>query len=98
MVFRGFSGKKLSGLWRLHPGVQLAYSFLLLVIGVSSAIGFMSNPRGTPDVNTAEIKQVDSLSSQLTEMKQLMLLSLLENPSASERMRAVSYTGIRSAA
>ncbi len=80
--------EKLSGLWRLHPGVQLAYSFLLLVIGL--AIGFISNRGG--QTNTAEIKHVDSLSSQLTEMKQLMLLSLLENPSASERMRAVSYT------
>ncbi|MDR3716044.1 MAG: HEAT repeat domain-containing protein [Puia sp.] len=37
-------------------------------------------------------KQIDSLSSQVSEMKQMMMLSLLENPSASQRIRAVGYT------
>jgi anti-sigma factor RsiW len=35
--------------------------------------------------------QVQALSEQLREMRQMMMLSLLQNPSASQRMRAASY-------
>jgi len=35
---------------------------------------------------------VDSLSAQVHDMRQMIMLSLLENPSASERIRGVSYT------
>jgi HEAT repeat protein len=37
-------------------------------------------------------KQIDSLSSQVSEIKQVMMLSLLQDPSASQRIKAVSYT------
>ena len=40
---------------------------------------------------TATAVQVQALSEQLREMRQMMMLSLLQNPSASERMRAASY-------
>jgi hypothetical protein len=39
----------------------------------------------------ATASQVQALSGQLREMRQMMMLSLLQNPSASERMRAASY-------
>jgi hypothetical protein len=39
----------------------------------------------------ATASQVQALSEQLREMRQMMMLSLLQNPSASERMRAASY-------
>jgi HEAT repeat protein len=35
--------------------------------------------------------QVQALSEQLHEMRQMMMLSLLQNPSASQRMKAASY-------
>jgi len=41
--------------------------------------------------NAATASQVQALSEQLREMRQMMMLSLLQNPSASERMRAASY-------
>jgi hypothetical protein len=41
----------------------------------------------------ATASQVQALSEQLREMRQMMMLSLLQNPSASERMRAASYAG-----
>jgi hypothetical protein len=40
---------------------------------------------------TATAVQVQALSGQLREMRQMMMLSLLQNPSASQRMRAASY-------
>ncbi|HET6256425.1 MAG TPA: HEAT repeat domain-containing protein [Puia sp.] len=41
---------------------------------------------------SAESKQLEALTAQVHEMRELMMLSLLQNPSASERIRAVSYT------
>ena len=40
---------------------------------------------------TATAGQVQALSEQLHEMRQMMMLSLLQNPSASQRMKAASY-------
>ncbi len=37
-------------------------------------------------------QQLQVLSSQIHEMREMILLALLENPSASERIRGVSYT------
>jgi len=40
----------------------------------------------------SEKQQLQALSAQIHEMREMVLLSLLENPSASERIRGVSYT------
>jgi len=40
----------------------------------------------------SESKQLAALTTQVHEMRELMMLSLLQNPAASERLRAVSYT------
>jgi hypothetical protein len=81
-------GNVLGQLWRLQPRLQLAYACILLLLGFS--IGYMLS-RPTQREMSYD-KQVSSLSSQVTEMKQMMMLSLLENPSASERIKAVGYT------
>lgn len=67
---------------------RLAYSLLLLGIGIGT--GYWLQQRQSPDV--AYRQQIDTLSAQVQEMRQMMMLSLLENPSATERLRAVSYT------
>lgn len=41
---------------------------------------------------TAESRQLEALTAQVHEMRELMMLSLLQNPAASERIKAVSYT------
>src|ERR1700689_2473553 len=79
---------RLKGLWNQHPMWQFAYSIIILIVGLG--IGYSSNHYRQTAV--ADNKQIDSLSSQVSEMKQMIMLSLLENPSASERIRAVSYT------
>ncbi|HEV2354741.1 MAG TPA: HEAT repeat domain-containing protein [Puia sp.] len=40
----------------------------------------------------SERKQLEALTAQVHEMRELMMLSLLQNPAASERIKAVSYT------
>jgi hypothetical protein len=79
---------KIKGLWNHHPMWQLAYSMVLLIIGLG--IGYSSGHYRQGEF--AGTRKIDSLSSQVSDMKQMIMLSLLENPSASERIRAVSYT------
>lgn len=57
----------------------LAFNIFILLSGI--ILGYLFHqPR------------LDYLSSQVSEMKQLMMLSLLQDPSASQRIRAVTYT------
>lgn len=44
------------------------------------------------DKPVSQTKQLAELTAQVHEMRELMMLSLLQNPAASERIRAVSYT------
>ncbi len=73
--------------WSVQPGFRLVYSVLLVIAGL--ALGYLLNHQTTGVNNKQEIAE---LSSQVSEMKEMMMLSLLENPSASERIRGVSYT------
>ena len=74
---RAFSGK-------LVP--KPAFSFVLLLIGL--AAGYLLNESG----KTAQDKQISTLGSQISEMKQILMLSLLQDQSASRRIQAISYT------
>ncbi|CCH51923.1 anti-ECFsigma factor, ChrR [Fibrisoma limi BUZ 3] len=74
--------------WTPTLVTRLAYSLLLVSIGVAS--GYWLQQKQSPDV--AYRQQIDTLSSQVQEMRQMMMLSMLENPSATERLRAVSIT------
>jgi len=84
--------------WRLAAGqlrdwwqngfrVQWAYTLSLLLIGLIAGY-FIADLRG----GSGTREQVKDLSAQVQSMKQAMTISLLENPSASERIRAVNYT------
>jgi hypothetical protein len=74
--------------WSLQAQPRLAFSILLIAIGLAG--GYLLHQPGQTAISYN--KQIDSLSSQVSQMKQVMMLSLLEDPSASQRIRAVSYT------
>ena len=63
---------------------KFGYGLGMLVVGVLATTVFFK----TKDTGTSEVEQ---LSSQVKEMREMLALSLLEHPSASERLRAVSY-------
>lgn len=63
---------------------KFGYGLAMLLIGVVATTFFFK----TNDNSGNEVKQ---LSSQVKEMREMLALSLLEHPSASERLRAVSY-------
>lgn len=66
--------------------VRVAYSLALVLIGLTG--GYWLNARNKP----AYEQQISQLDAQVKEMRQTVLLSLLENQSATERLRAVEYT------
>jgi hypothetical protein len=72
---------------RMQPG--LSFSVLMLTIGL--IIGYILH-RPPQQQTLAYSRQIDSLTSQVSEMRQVMMLSMLQDPSASQRIKAVSYT------
>jgi HEAT repeat protein len=74
--------------WTPQLAGRVAFSLLLLSLGLVA--GYWLPNRQTSDV--AYQQRIDTLSTQVQEMREMMMLSLLENPSATERLRAVSYT------
>lgn len=78
---------KLIGSWDLsfaNWGVRVAYSLILLGLGVAG--GYFFSPSKNYD------KQMSQLSSEVQSMKEMMMLTLLEQKSPSERLKAVSLT------
>jgi anti-sigma-K factor RskA len=67
-------------------GPRLAFASAALVIGI--AIGFFVQKPSQP----ADSKQIAVLSQEVTDLKEMMMLSLLEKESASDRLKAVSLT------
>jgi hypothetical protein len=65
---------------------KLALASVMLVIGVG--VGYLLRPAA---VTTSSTEMVE-LGKQMSEMKEMMMLTLLEKESASERLKAVSLT------
>ena len=64
---------------------RLAYSIVLLGLGV--ALGIWHNQRPNPDS-----EKLAALTGEMQQMKKLMMLTMLEKPSATERLKAVNLT------
>jgi hypothetical protein len=85
----------LGGIWQwlqqlLMPqqAVRVVYGLCLLVLGGLAGY-WLSNQKSAA---TTDQQQLATLTTQVEQMRQVMLLSLIKNPSATERLRAVSYT------
>lgn len=71
--------------WALQPRLPLAYGFMIMLI-CGCAVYWFSR-------NSQQEKEVQELHAQVHELKQTMMLAMLDNPLASERLKAVNYTG-----
>lgn len=81
---------RLRELFRGHPAFAVGYSLLLVVAGLG--FGYLIH-RPSPVVDSGSAKnELAALTAEVTEMREMMMKSLLQNPSASERMRGVSFT------
>ncbi len=67
-------------LWNKQPKLRLAYTLLLVFIGLSAGWVLKSN------------QKVELAKAEVSSLKQEMVLTLIENPSATERIRAVSMS------
>lgn len=79
---------------------RLAYGLALLGAGglggywltATTATTAATNQRPAVAAAAADRQQVAALSAQVGELRQVLLLALIQNPSATERLRAVGYT------
>ena len=83
---RGSIAELWNRLWQWQPRWPLAYSLAIILIGFGGGYLLFAGKGSKQD------QQLQALTSQVHELKQTMMLALLENPSASERIRGVSYT------
>ncbi len=63
---------------------RFAYSFALIVFG-----WYLGSWSGRIDNNNVKIQ---SMSLEISQMKQVMIYTMLEQPSATKRIKAISYT------
>jgi len=70
-----------------RPDAQLVYSLILIVFGMG--VGYYLSQRQS---GTSADEKLSALVSQVADMRKMIVVSLLENPSATERLRAVNYT------
>ncbi|HEY9003617.1 MAG TPA: HEAT repeat domain-containing protein [Mucilaginibacter sp.] len=71
--------------WASQPRFPLAYCLMILLIFDCMVYWFSRN--------SEQEKEVQELHAQVHELKQTMMLAMLDNPLASERLKAVNYTG-----
>lgn len=79
---------RLTEYWSKQLQPRLAICIVLVVIGLF--VGYFLHQPGQSV--TSYNHQIESLTSQVSDMKQVLMLSLLQDPSASQRIRAVAYT------
>jgi hypothetical protein len=79
--------EKLRSLWKWQPRVPMAYNLVVILISFACGYWVFSIGKGGK-----QDEQLEDLTTQVHELKQTMMLSMLENPSASERIKGVSYT------
>lgn len=77
-----YFAQKLQQLWTPQLALRVAYSACLLSIGLFAGY-WLHRPQ--------EVK-MEALTAEVQEMRQMMMLSMIDNPSATERLKAVSYT------
>jgi HEAT repeats/Putative zinc-finger len=75
------AGKRHAFAWLRHPAFQAAAAVLILAAGLGA--GYFLRGR--------EISEVSQLRGEVDNMRQLVALSLLQQQSASDRLRGVSY-------
>ena len=73
-----------SGLWTARPAWQAAFSAALLLLGVLLGTG-LTGSQGSSG-------EIDELRAEVETMSRVVAVSLLQHQSASERLRAVSWS------
>ncbi len=83
--------ERVFALWPRQPAWQMGLSFALLVIGLG--VGYQMHPAKGAGVQEqpAADQEVAQLRGEVNSMRQMVALSLMQQQSAGERLRGVSY-------
>jgi HEAT repeat protein len=73
--------EKINALFEALTMPRLAYAFVLLIVG-----GFIGSQFGNNS------SQIDQLTSQMQDMREMMVVSMLEGASTTDRLRAVNIS------
>ncbi|MEO9886439.1 MAG: hypothetical protein ABJR05_03865 [Balneola sp.] len=73
--------EKINELFTALTMPRLAYAFLLLIVG-----GFIGSQFGSNDA------QINELTAQMQDMREIMIVSMLEGASTTDRLRAVNIS------
>ncbi|MFO1498647.1 MAG: zf-HC2 domain-containing protein [Verrucomicrobiota bacterium] len=82
----------LGSLWPKQPVFQFAMAVLLFAFGLFLGLETVRRPSWDPGAAATNQAAVAQLREEMAAMKQLLALSLLQQPSASERLRGVELT------
>jgi hypothetical protein len=77
-------------LWQNQWANRLVYSVLWLIVGFGG--GYWFNQKGNQLMTSQQEAKMSQLVNQMNEMKEMMMLTMLEKQSASERLQAVSMS------
>jgi hypothetical protein len=81
---------RIFALWPRQPAWQMGLSFALLVVGVG--VGYELHPsKGVVVAELPPDQVVSQLRGEVNSMRQMVALSLMQQQSAGERLRGVSY-------
>jgi len=80
--------EKLAALWPRQPAWQMAVGFAMLVMGVG--VGYEIRP-AKQEVQQPAGSEVAQLRGEVSNMRQMVALSLMQQQSAGERLRGVSW-------
>jgi hypothetical protein len=82
----------LSGWWPRQPALQLGFSLGLLLLGVLAGRQFQPVTPVTNDAAVDRSTEVAQLRDELSQMRQMVALSLMQQQSASERLKGVNWS------
>jgi hypothetical protein len=68
----------------MQPWLQAAAAVLVLVVGIQIGRGLDAQPSASPDMR--------ALREEVRDLRQMVTLSLMQQQSASERLKGVSYS------
>jgi hypothetical protein len=80
--------EKLAALWPRQPAWQMAVGFAMLVVGVG--VGYQIRP-AKQEVQQPAGSELAQLRGEVSNMRQMVALSLMQQQSAGERLRGVSW-------
>ena len=83
--------ERIFALWPKQPAWQMGVSFALLVMGLGIGYGIRPDKQQQMPHDNNPSSEVAQLRGEVTNMRQMVALSLLQQQSPSERLRGVSW-------